>query len=224
MMSKFPEAMLPPQSVQWGRKMQETLQAMEREGERRALGEKNANKGQNATLGAVSEQIQALLATQAELAVAQAYQASLITKATNGVDIIALDIPGDQVYRYVDTGITVTVPVPTGRAIVTIGCSLLRTDVGNSTVEGLLTFSAEDSAGVTTFPASNTFAAKMLSSVAGFTGAAASFSTPFLVPSNGIRTFRLHYGTWSASTAPLGAVRITRPYIRAQVIPAEPAV
>lgn len=147
------------------------------------------------------------------------YQAGLITRGGSAANYALNPIPGDQVIRYSNSAVSITMPVPTGRVLVTVGCGNATVAPGNSAAEGWVTFNItrEGDAGV--WWANGIRSARLHTELGNRIGAAIA-TTEVVTCGPGTRTFTLSFATWSDSTTTAASVLIDSPYIVVQVIDA----
>lgn len=160
-----------------------------------------------------------LNATIAELSTQTAYQAGLITRGGNSADYALDPIPGDQVIRYFNSALSITMPVPTGRVLVTVGSGSTTVAPGNSAAEAWVTFNItrEGEAGV--WWANGIRSARLHAELGNRIGTAIT-TTEVVTCGPGTRTFNLSFATWSASATTAASALISTPFIVVQVIDA----
>lgn len=151
----------------------------------------------------------------------QAYQASLVTRAVDGTTQTFSNVAGTGVANHVDTGLEITLMIPTGRAIVTVSSGLVYVAPGNSAAEGIVTFSISTPSSPDWWPA-GTRMLRVWASGGIASGAGGGDASIVTTPTTSAQTFRLYTGYRSYSSTSLATIQINAPSLSVQVIDPEP--
>lgn len=141
------------------------------------------------------------------------FQASLITKTAESGSFNSGTIPPDQIVHWLTTpeslALSITLDVPTGRALVTYGCAEMSVKSDTDSAQARMGFDLVDD---TPRFSTNVYVGQNYS----WFGAGASRSHTIDVPA-GTNTFRSRFAGWSAGGA--ASAQFNGPWMSVQVLP-----
>lgn len=160
-MAKIPSHNLVTASAPWGNWVNSQVQSLLTAASRNTQDQGNTNKSLQGSVKVLAGQINLLQATTdslaattaqlqdttAQVANTVAYLNGLKTVSANGVLFSSGDIPGDATNRYIRGAASVTLRVPTGRMLVTVGCGQCTLQPGSSSAQAQVTFETSASGG-----------------------------------------------------------------------------
>lgn len=217
MTTQFPPANAPTPQQRWVRSVQNAVNDLEKAAADVKNRSNNAGTSQAGTIARIQQQVSDLQDVTERLRQATDYQASLLTVSNSGGEFNTGDIPGDQTWRWVGSGISVTTMVATGKALIQYGVGQVTIHAGNSSiiVSARIRYSwagGGDTIGSATrlFGTDGTFIGLPLNS---------SRTIPDL-PTDLPVTFEVEYGHWSAATNPTSNAQFLTANLSASVVPA----
>lgn len=223
----FPDANAPGPQQKWTRALEGAVRAQDRAVETLRSQLASLASSKKGTTGRLQQQVRDLqvqadaLQVQTNRVSDQAdYLAGLVTVATTGNNFDAGNIPGDQTNRWYDAdrSTSVQVRVPTGRLLVSFGCSSIELRAGNSTLYGMVRVNLSAPSGWNTQIGSATRLFAYIDNDV-FGAPASSQRVIDGIPKGELITVQLQFGSWSAGTSPRGSVSWLSPFVSAQVIP-----
>lgn len=217
-----PNRNLPPEAEPWGRWVEEQLRNGSMGLIRADEDATNSFKGINGALTQIGKQIAALNNVTSELAAQQvtlaAQQANLAARITTSSSIASFNtgsIPTDTTWRSYGPSIPITIDVPTGKLVVTVGCSEASVNAGSGSgaTSAAATFSI--SGGVANL---DDYSSRVyLGSVNGeLVGAPLMIQRAFSVPP-GTYTVTGQMRGWCGTVTGTASINFRTPYLTVQV-------
>lgn len=209
----IPEQGLGPQNQKWRQWVERKITSLQKNLEQKLGADvNNSLKSANSSMGLLSRQVQ-------ELSAQSDYLSGLKTLAVSGPVMSYDDVAGDNVAHYFDTGLALTLKVPTGRAVVTTSATMILVNPGNAGAEGFVTFAVAPSGGGPNVVNPNFSRSTRVWSWQSFIAVGGSSDHVISVPDpEQDYEFKLFVGYSSGSTSTLADIRVDFPRLIVQVI------
>lgn len=221
-----PKSNLPPDAQPWGRNIEDEVDRHERILKALEDASLNNNKGTNATLAKISDQLAAI----ADLTSKQAAQLAAIAAQQTQINATIADLAartstttnipsfnsgvvlGDATPRWIGSDINVTVDVPTGNMLVMVGCGecSLNTSGSTTAIQGMASFSIPGLVTLGTYYSRNYAYGADIG-----VGSPLSMQRAISVPP-GTYTITGKMGTWSNGPS-VGSIQFNQPFLTVQV-------